>query len=248
MTLRSILLIIALLSVMAKPAFAERITVAVASNFLTTAQDIVAVFSAKTGHEVDLVHGSTGKLFAQIRAGAPFDVFLSADQARPARLRDTGLVPDDGVLTYAVGRLALVHGPRTQPGDLVEILLRPGLRFAIADPAVAPYGIAARDVLRDQLGDSWRANVVFGESVGQAFAFVATGNAEAGLVALGQARTFDGEIWVLELPEARHKPILQDAALLLRANDNEAARAFFEFLRSDFARAIVEDAGYGAAQ
>ncbi|KMW57436.1 Molybdenum ABC transporter, periplasmic molybdenum-binding protein ModA [Candidatus Rhodobacter oscarellae] len=232
----------------ARPAMAERVTVAVAANFLTTARDVAAVFSAQTGHEVDLVHGSTGKLFAQIRAGAPFDVFLSADAARPARLREVGEVAEGGIATYAIGRLALVHGERTKPGTLDEILARPSLRFAIADPAVAPYGAAARDVLRAERGATWQSNVVMGESVGQAFTFVATGNVDAGLVALAQARTFEGDIWVLELPDARHAPIQQDAALLKRAAANPAARAFLEFLSAPFARQIISDAGYEVPQ
>lgn len=223
---------------------AERITVAVASNFLTTARDIAAVFEAETGHDVALVHGSTGKLFAQIRAGAPFDVFLAADQARPARLAET----DAGAgapRTYAVGRLALVHGPRTAPGTLDEILRRPGLRFAIADPAVAPYGVAARDLLQGQLGAGWDGSVVLGESVGQAFTFVATGNADAGLVSLAQARTFEGEIWVLEVDPSRHSPIRQDALLLRRAAESEAAAAFLAFLYGPFAASLIAAAGYG---
>lgn len=228
------------------PAGAETVTVAVASNFLVTARDIEAVFEAETGHEVELVHGSTGKLFAQVRSGAPFDVFLSADQARPARLAEVGLVVD--IKPYAVGRLALVHGAGVAPTDLDTILARADLRFAIADPAVAPYGLAARDVLRDRLGEGWDANVVLGESVGQAFAFVATGNADAGLVALSQPRTYDGEIWVLPIPASAHASILQDAALLTRAADNAAAQAFYEFLGTDFVGFILQDAGYALPQ
>ena len=241
---RAILACLVLMAALNRPAWADKITVAVAANFLTSAQDIVAGFSAETGHDVDLVHGSTGKLFAQIRAGAPFDVFLSADTARPARLNDNGQVVENGIRPYAIGRLALIHGAKTEPGDLSEILLRPGQRFAIADPAVAPYGAAAREILRDVLGEDWRSNVVFGESVGQAFAFVVTGNADAGLVALAQARTYSDELWVLELPDSLHEPIQQDAALLKRAEDNPVAREFFDYLIGDFARTVILDAGY----
>lgn len=235
-------MLFAILLCLANAAQAETVRVAVASNFLTTAKDIGAVFEAETGHEVEYIHGSTGKLFAQIRAGAPFDVFLSADQARATRLSDVG----DGAAQkpFAIGRLALVHGAATEPGDLGEILVRPGLRFAIADPAVAPYGAAARQVLRDRLGDGWDNNVVLGESVGQAFAFVVTGNAGAGLVALAQARTYDGEIWVLEIPAQQHDPIRQDAVLLARAAQQDAAKAFFDFLSEPFAQEILREAGY----
>lgn len=228
---------------LASSALAEKVTVAVASNFLVTAQDIAAAFEAETGHSVELVHGSTGKLYAQIRAGAPFDVFLSADRARPARLAEQGDAVD--VRPYAIGRLALVHGPALKAGGLDEILARPGLRFAIADPAVAPYGVAAREVLRARRGEAWDNRLVLGDSVGQAFSFVATGNAEAGLVALAQARTFEGEIWVLEIAPSSHAPITQDAALIARGADKVAAQAFYEFLNDFLVGEILKEAGYG---
>ena len=232
----------------AHPALADRITVAVASNFLTTAQDISAAYSAQTGHEVALVHGSTGKLFAQIVAGAPYDVFLSADAARPERLAQAGRVAETGIKPYAIGHLALVHGSSTGPGSLNEILTRPGLRIAVADPAIAPYGAAARDVLREFRGEEWRRNLVYGESVGQAFAFVATGNADAGLVALSQAMTYQGDLWSLTVPDELHAPIRQDAALLKRAENSEAARAFLEFLGGEFTREILLAQGYEVPQ
>ncbi len=242
MTARILLLIVALWGL---PAGADRITVAVAANFLTTARDISAAYSAETGHEVALVHGSTGKLFAQIVAGAPFDLFLSADAARPARLAESGRLADGlPPRTYAIGRLSLVHGDKTEPGTLEEILSRPDLRIAVADPAVAPYGGAARDVLRTFRQDGWDRGLLRGESVGQAFAFVATGNADAGLVALAQALTFDREIWAVEVPETLHEPILQDAVLLKRAGDNDAALAFLDFLGRPIATEIMAAAGY----
>lgn len=229
---------------MAQPALADRITVAVAANFLTTAQDISAAFSAETGHEVALVHGSTGKLFAQITAGAPYDVFLSADAARPERLAQAGRVAERGIRPYAIGHLALVHGAATEPGALDEILSRTGLRIAVADPAIAPYGAAARDVLRAFRGEDWRRDLVYGESVGQAFAFVATGNADAGLVALSQAMTYQGDLWVLPVPDDLHAPIRQDAALLTRAEASVTARAFLDFLGTEFTRDILLAQGY----
>lgn len=243
MTLRVISMVF-WLSAFGNPVSADRITVAVAANFLTAAQDVAAAFSAETGHEVALVHGSTGKLFAQIVAGAPYDVFLAADVARPARLMQAGRVAPDGIRPYAVGRLALVHGAGTEPGTLEEILMRPALRIAIADPAIAPFGAAARDVLRKSRGAQWRRNVVYGESVAQAFAFVATGNADAGLVALSQALTYQGDLWTLPVPAEMHDPIQQDAALLKRAENKPAARLFLEFLGGDFARDILTAQGY----
>jgi len=232
------------LVVTAAPAAAARITVAVASNFLTTAQDISAVFEAQSGHEVDLVHGSSGKLFAQISSGAPYDVFLSADRARPARLVEKGLSADPSPTLYALGKLALVHGDATEAGTLEDILSRPGIRIAIADPALAPYGAAAREVLRLTRRADWDSGVVFAENVGQAFAFVATGNADVGLVALSLALTFEGDIWVMEVPGTYYQLIEQDAVLLSRAVKNPTARAFLAFLASNIAAEILADAGY----
>lgn len=226
------------------PARAETVTVAVAANALVPTRDIVAAFEAETGHEVALVPGSTGKLFAQISSGAPFDVFLAADEARPARLVSKGLARPEDRKLFAIGRLALVHGAGTEQGEVTEVLARPGLRLAIADPAVAPYGMAARQVLTALRGGDWDRGLVLGESVGQAFAFVVTGNAGAGLVGLSQARTHGGTLWLAEIDPALHDPITQDAVLLARAEDNPAARAFFDFLDSDFARTILAEAGY----
>ena len=236
------------LSYASGPAAADRITVAVAANFLTTAQDIAAAFSAETGHEVALAHGSTGKIYAQINAGAPFDVFLSADEDRPALLEAEGKIAANGRRTYALGTLAFVHGPRTPSGPLAEMMARTGLRLAIADPKIAPYGIAARQVLEALRGEDWQRDLVYGDSVGQTFAFVATGNAGAGFVALSQARSFQGEIWVLEVPTELYDPIRQDAVLLKRAEGNAAARAFFDFLDGEFALQIMQSAGYGVPQ
>ncbi len=245
---QSLFVMLLTLSLGGGPALADRITVAVAANFLTTAQDIAAAFSAQTGHEVALAHGSTGKIFAQINAGAPFDVFLSADEARPALLEAAGKAAPGGRKTYAIGTLAFVHGASTPPGDLGGMLGRAGLRLAIADPKIAPYGIAARQVLELFRGDDWARDLVYGDSVGQAFAFVATGNAGAGFVALSQARSYQGEIWVLEVPGDLYDPIRQDAVLLKRAEGKAAARAFFAFLDSDFAHQIMQSAGYGVPQ
>jgi molybdate transport system substrate-binding protein len=233
------------LAVLANPAAAGRVTVAVAANFLLTAQNIAAGFEAETGHEVALVHGSTGKLYAQIVAGAPFDVFLSADAARPAELVANGLAA--GVRTYSFGRLALVLRDRAET-SLDATLARTDRRLAIADPAVAPYGVAAREVLQGIRGTDWAENLVYGESVGQAFAFVATGNAPLGLVALSQTRQGALDLKVIEVPEDRHAPLRQDAVLLMRARDNAVARAFFDYLDGALARAMIVEAGYGVTE
>ncbi len=229
------------------PVAAERITVAVAANFLPAAQDIARAFEAATGDDVTLAHGATGRLYAQIVAGAPYDVFLSADSARPERLEREGLAAPDGRMSYAIGRLVLVQRSDQPPGQLFEILRRDTV-LAIADPAIAPYGAAAAEVLRAARGEAWRRGLVLGDSVGQAFAFVATGNAPAGLVALAQLRGFDGDLRVTDVPAALHAPIAQDAVLLSRAAGNPAARRFMDFLGQPQARAIIAQAGYEAPQ
>jgi molybdate transport system substrate-binding protein len=224
-------------------ALAGQVTVAVAANFLTTAREIAEVFEADGGDNVVLVPGSSGKLYAQIIAGAPFDVFLSADVARPERLQRDGLDAPGGRLTYALGRLALVHRNPLKYKSLDDLLTQ-DLRLAIADPKIAPYGVAAADLLQSVRGADWRRGVVYGESVGQAFAFVATGNVDAGLVGLAQVRAFDGRLTVLPVPADRHAPIRQDAVLLARAADNPAARRFFDSLTTPGMREIIVNAGY----
>lgn len=228
-------------------ALAGQVTVAVAANFLTTAQALAETFTAETGDEVALVHGSTGKLYAQIIAGAPYDLLLSADAARPALLEQAGRIVPGQRKTYALGRLALVYGAATPPGTLDDLLSR-DLRLAIADPAIAPYGAAAAEVLQTVRGkDGWRRDLVYGESVGQAFAFVATGNAQAGLVGLAQARDHAGDLRIIAVRADRHAPIRQDAVLLARAQDHAAARRFFGFLSSPAALKIIAASGYEVA-
>jgi molybdate transport system substrate-binding protein len=230
-------------ALIAAPAVARRVTVAVAANFLTTAEALAQGFEAETGDEVALVHGSTGKLYAQVVAGAPFDVFLSADADRPARLMTGGRALD--TMPYALGRLVLVLRDAGNAGPLDDVLARTDLRLAIADPAVAPYGLAAREVLERVRGEGWRADLVFGESVGQAFAFIATGNVDGGLVAFSQTQDSAVALTQIEVPGDLHAPIRQDAVLLARAGGNATALAFFEYLGSPAARAIIADAGYG---
>ncbi len=202
-------------------------------------------FTAETGHEVVLVHGSTGKLYAQIVAGAPYDVFLSADADRPARLANSGLVAEGSPKPYAIGRLALVHRDRDIAGSIEAILARKDLRVAIADPAVAPYGSAAISVIQSVHGNDWGGDVVLGESVAQAFSFVATGNADIGLVAMSLALSHSDRVQFLEVPETLHESIRQDAALLDRPELSAAAYAFLEFLDHPVAVAIMKAAGYG---
>ena len=226
---------------------AELATVAVAANFLVPMQAIAAAFEDETGHELVLVPGSTGQLYAQILNGAPFDVFLAADAERPALLADDGLAVVGSRFTYARGRLVLWSA---DPGALddrgIERLADGDFRhLAIASPELAPYGAAARQVLeRLGLWEAYRPRIAVGQSIGQAFAMAATGNAELGLVALSQALAWDDPASYVTVPPELHEPIEQDAVLLGRGADNAAAIALVEFLQSAETRRIVRDAGY----
>jgi len=226
---------------------AEQVTVAVAANFRVVLDELAPAFEAATGHSLSIVSGATGQLYAQIRNGAPFDLLLAADQERPARLASEGLGLADTVLTYAEGRLVLwsADADRIGPDSLDRLGQSEFAWFAIADPELAPYGRAAREVLQ-ALGvwDSIRARIVTGLNVAQTFAWIETGNADLGLVALSQALAYAGTASYAEVPASLHRPIRQDAVLLARALDNEAAQAFLRFLRGPEATAIIERSGY----
>lgn len=210
-------------------------TVAVAANFLPIARELEAAFEATGSHGITLAHGSTGRLYAQIVQGAPFDLFLSADTERPARLEAEGRAVTRAV--YAVGRLVLVTrngGPETLGGQ----------RIALADPEVAPYGRAAMEAFSALGYEPEDATLFFGDSVGQSANIFATGNATAAFLAEAQLGALPGvfERWPMD---GRHEPILQEAALLTRGADNAAARAFFAFLTGPEGRAWITSAGYG---
>jgi molybdate transport system substrate-binding protein len=235
---------------LAGPAAAEEAVVALATNFAQVAERLEGEFEQGSGHTLTLVAGSTGKLYAQIAAGAPFDAFLAADQARPERLERDGLAVPGSRFTYATGRLTLWSPEPGRVGsDGTATLRRGGFRLlAIANPALAPYGIAAKQTL-ERLG-LWQGledRIVMGETVGQAHALVASGNAELGFVALSyvlsRRNETPGSRW--DVPPALHAPIRQDAVLLARAAGNPAARGFLDFLRSERAKSLIETYGYG---
>jgi molybdate transport system substrate-binding protein len=228
----------------------EDVLVAVATNFTEVMEPLRAGFEPATGHEVTVVSGSTGKLYAQITNGAPFDVFLAADQERPRRLDEDGAAVAGTRFTYAIGRLALWSPDAGLIGADGGAVLRAGdfRRLAMANPALAPYGVAARETLQ-ALGLLGRLQdrIVLGENIGQAHAMIATGNAELGFVALSSVlsprnRT-PGSRW--DVPQTLYSPIRQDAVLLRRAAGNVAAAAFVEWLHGDDARRIIERFGYG---
>lgn len=231
----------------------ESALVAVASNFAEAATEIAQRFATETGHRVEISFGGTGKFYAQIRAGAPYDLFLAADRERPEKLVAEGVAVAGSRFTYAIGRLTLWSADPGRIGaDPQAILADPAIRaIAIANPALAPYGRAAAEALQNLgLRRQLRPRLVMAENVGQAFALVATGNAEAGFVARSllegrRGRALGGSRW--DVPASLHTPIRQDAVLLVRAAANPVARAFHEFLRGAKARAIMARLGYKVA-
>jgi molybdate transport system substrate-binding protein len=225
------------------PARAAETTVAVAANFTATAKDIARSFEAETGNTVRLSFASTGKLYTQIINGAPFEVFLAADGEHPQRLEAEGFVVPGSRFTYALGRLVLWSA---KPGPVDDQALKApsAKRIAIANPMTAPYGAAAVGAMR-ALGvyDTLRDRLVRGDSVAQAYQFVATGNAELGFVALSQALADPrGSFW--EVPQDLHAPIRQDAVLLATGANSETAKAFLGYLKGPAAGAIMRQYGY----
>jgi molybdate transport system substrate-binding protein len=239
-------LLLAGLAALSFPVHAAEAAVAVAANFLAPMKQLAPRFEQASGHTLVLSSGSTGKFYAQIRNGAPFDVLLAADDETPARLMREG----DAVRTqtYAIGRLALWSAdPARLDGS--DALLRRGAytRLAIANPRLAPYGAAAMEVLEKLgLADPAKAKFVMGENIGQTHQFVASGNAEIGFVALSQiwrdGQLTSGSAWLV--PPALYTPIRQDAALLKRGENNAAARAFLEFLKTPATQAMIRSYGY----
>ena len=245
--MRRVLRLAATLLLAASGASAGEVTVAVAANAAEAVEALAADFEERTGHRVTVTVGSTGKLYAQILHGAPFDVFLAADQERPRLLVERGLAVDDSQRTYAIGRLVLWSSDPTLEASAETLRSGSFRRLAIANPDLAPYGAAARDLLRELgLWESLRSKIVVGENVGQSFTMAASGNAELGFVSLATALSprhgREGSYW--EIPEHLHTPIRQDAVLLERARKNQAARDFLRFLDTPRALATIELFGF----
>lgn len=232
----------------ARAALAQDVQAAVAANFAAAARDLAGRFARDTRHPVGISTGSTGKFYAQIRAGAPFDVFLAADDETPARLERERLAVAGSRFTYAVGRLAL-WSPQPDLVDDKGNVLREGRfrRLAIANPKLAPYGAAAVQALqRLGLWDAVKVRLVQGENIAQTFQFVASGNADLGFVAWSQVveQKESGAAWLV--PASLHSPLRQDATLLVHGERNAVARQFLDFLRSAQAREQIRHYGYEA--
>lgn len=229
--------------------------IAVAANFKQTLDRLSAEFVIKNNALPPLVSsGATGLLYGQIVQGAPFDLFFAADRERPQQLEAAGLIAPGSRFTYATGKLVLWRPGRPWAGTLEQALRSADVKVvSIANPAVAPYGVAAQQVL-ERLG-LWTGppfRIVQGESLGQAFQFVATGNAQLGFISLAQVlESVDRPVMrdaILEIDPRLYAPIEQDAVLLRRAADNPQARRFLDFVRSPEGQAIIAGAGYSAPQ
>ncbi len=234
----------------AAPVQAAEVLAAVAANYAEAVEELRPIFEKSTGHRLQTTTGSTGKLYSQIKEGAPFHVLLSADAKTPVRMESEGAAVPGTRFTYAIGRLTLWSSdPGRIRGDGKAALMANDVRhIAIANPDLAPYGVAAREAL-DSMG-LWKAlqgKIVMGQNIGQTHSMVSTGNAQLGFVALSAVLSprapAQGSRW--DVPQSMFAPIRQDAILLKAGAGNGAARAFLAFLKSPEARRIAERFGYG---
>lgn len=230
-------------------AHAATATVAVASNFAQPMRSLAALLKKATGHKISVSVGATGHLYAQIKNGAPFDAFLAADQRAPAQLEAGGLAVPGSRFNYATGQLVLWSAQTGLVDAQGAVLKSPRFRkLAIANPNTAPYGAAALETLSALgMSDTLAPRLVQAESIGQAYNFVFTGNAELGFVALSQVLTDGqfktGSMWAV--PQTLYTPIRQDAVLLKRGERNEAALALMQLLKSEQGQALIRSFGYG---
>lgn len=229
-------------------AHADEVQVAVAANFTAPIQAIAADFKKDTGHTLVAAYGATGQFYAQIKNGAPFEVFLSADDSTPQKLESEGDTVKGSRFTYAVGTLALwsaKEGYVDAKGDVLQ--KNQYQHLSIANPKAAPYGLAATQVLAKLgLTDQVKSKLVEGQNITQAYQFVSTGNAELGFVALSQiykdGKVSSGSAWIV--PGQMYDPIKQDAVILNKGKDNPAAKALVDYLKGPKAAAIIKSYGY----
>ncbi|POA17638.1 molybdate ABC transporter substrate-binding protein [Pseudomonas sp. FW300-N1A1] len=227
---------------------ANEVQVAVAANFTAPIQAIAADFEKDTGHKLVAAYGATGQFYTQIKNGAPFEVFLSADDSTPQKLEQEGDIVKGSRFTYAIGTLALWSAKDGYVDAKGNVLTSNQYQhLSIANPKAAPYGLAATQVLaRLGLTDKVKDKIVEGQSITQAFQFVSTGNAEVGFVALSQiykdGKVTGGSAWIV--PADMHDPIKQDAVILNKGKDNPAAKALVDYLKGPKAAAIIKSYGY----
>lgn len=246
-----VMLVVMLTMPATQSAKAEQITIAVASNFTAAMREIVARFEQQTGHRVKVSYGSSGKLFAQVQHGAPFQAFFSADQAKPIALEKAGLVVPGSRFTYAFGGLVLWSSQPELVDEEAHVLKQGNFnKLALANPKLAPYGSAAIDVLKKMdLLEVTRGQWVQGENISQTYQFVASGNADLGFVALSQVTRqgaiSEGSYWVV--PAELYHPIRQDAVLLNKGKNSAATQALLRFVQGGIAAGIIKHYGYQIA-
>ncbi|TWC19718.1 MULTISPECIES: molybdate ABC transporter substrate-binding protein [unclassified Pseudomonas] len=227
---------------------ADEVQVAVAANFTAPIQAIAADFEKDTGHKLVAAYGATGQFYTQIKNGAPFEVFLAADDTTPAKLENEGDTVKGSRFTYAIGTLALWSAKDGYVDDQGQVLKNNGFQhLSIATPKAAPYGLAATQVLEKLgLAAQVKGKIVEGQNITQAYQFVSTGNAELGFVALSQVykdgKPTGGSAWIV--PAELHDPIKQDAVILGKGRDNPAAKALMDYLKGPKAAAIIQAYGY----
>lgn len=237
-----------LLAALFTTARADEVQVAVAANFTAPARLIAESFEKETGHKALLAFGATGKFYAQIRNGAPFEVLLAADDETPAKLEKEGNTVTGSRFTYATGRLVLWSAKPGFVDDKGEVLSKGEFKhISLANPKLAPYGAAAVEALTTlKLLASSEPKFVQAENIAQAYQFVASGNAELGFVALSQVmkdgKVTTGSAWVV--PANLHQPIRQDAVLLDKGRGKTAAESWLKFLRGDKAKSVITSFGY----
>ncbi len=220
------------------------ISIAVAANFSPTLEKIVTKFQKKNHAKISISSASTGVIYAQIMQGAPYDIFFSADQLHPELLEEQGKIIPGSRFTYAIGKLVLYSSQATRPLQEQDLTSFRAGKIAIANPDFSPYGLAAKQTLQHlQLWTTLLPHFVFGESISQTYSFVATGNAQLGLLALPQVVTQQSSIWLV--PQSMYSPIIQQVVLLQQAKYNTDAIAFEEFLHSETVKKIIEEDGYG---
>ncbi|MEI7796428.1 MAG: molybdate ABC transporter substrate-binding protein [Methylococcaceae bacterium] len=228
--------------------FADTTLVAVASNFTKPMTEIAAEFEKATGHTAQLSFGSSGKFVSQVENGAPFEVFLAADENTLLKLEQVGLAVAKSRFTYALGKLVLWSSTANYVDEKGDILAKGGFQYiALADPKLAPYGAAAIEVLTNKnVFSKLKPLFVLGENISQTHQFVSTGNAELGFVAMSQVsengKITSGSGWIV--PQNLYAPIKQDAVLLTLGAENPAAKALLDYLKSAQAKAIIQKYGY----
>ena len=247
--MRSLMIVVLFMAISGEVSAQQKVRVAVASNFTYAMEKLADQFEQQTGHQLVVSYGSSGKLYAQIINGAPFDIFLSADSTRPIKLEQSNKSTVGSRFTYARGELVLWSPEATSVQQMLGMLEQGRFKFvAMANPKTAPYGYAAQQVMK-QLGiaQHYTRRIVKGENISQTYQFVYSGNAAAGFIARAQLEAagakLPGVVWYI--PQQMYSAIEQQAILLHRGQNNSAAKEFYNFLQGVEARKIISASGYG---